>query len=159
MHAGLLAAAHAAVVVCVLCMSMCTTAQPTTIGLAMGLGPAMCDMLLLQVMRTVTHDKQTGHELAVNEFTTFVLGTGALTPRQPGGALIELLIRPVCKCNGTPPEALNAQSTGYAAACIPPAFHLCLAYRSLSGCEVPAAAQPCRHRSQHTTQQAARRSA
>lgn len=28
------------------------------------------------VLRTVTHDKQTGHELAVNEFTTFVLGTG-----------------------------------------------------------------------------------
>lgn len=26
----------------------------------------------------MTHDKQTGHELAVNEFTTFVLGTGVL---------------------------------------------------------------------------------
>jgi hypothetical protein len=34
----------------------------------------------VQVLRTVTHDKQTGHELAVNEFTTFVLGTGALFP-------------------------------------------------------------------------------
>lgn len=29
-----------------------------------------------QVLRTVTKDTQTGHELAVNEFTTFIMGTG-----------------------------------------------------------------------------------
>jgi mannitol-specific phosphotransferase system IIBC component len=33
---------------------------------------------LMQVLRTVTHDKASGHELAVNEFTTFILGTGGI---------------------------------------------------------------------------------
>lgn len=36
----------------------------------------VCVCMCVQVLRTVTKDAQAGHTLAVNEFTTFVLGTG-----------------------------------------------------------------------------------
>jgi hypothetical protein len=52
--------------------------------------------VLLQVLRTVTHDKATGHELAVNEFTTFILGTGGCALC---GATRSLYCVSRCKCS------------------------------------------------------------
>lgn len=80
-----------------------------------------------QVLRTVTKDTQTGHELAVNEFTTFILGTCTCVYAATDDPMLLLLVDTVTisqPANGSPPCPLDVlhRTNNSTASC---AFTLC----------------------------------